>query len=190
MKILHLSSEKTWRGGEQQIAYLILESLLKGIQTHVICRKGTEFETWCKKNNIQHLSVSFANELDLISVFKIKKYCVTHRIDIMHAHSSHSHALGLFSKLFGNPAHFIVSRRVDFPIRDNWFSKYKFNHSSVLKYVCVSKAIEIILSKDLLNPEKSVTIHSGIDTQKFEGVINKHTLRTEFNIPASILLSL
>jgi hypothetical protein len=47
MNVLHLSSEKTWRGGEQQIAYLIEESYKSGVNCHVACRKNTPFEDYC-----------------------------------------------------------------------------------------------------------------------------------------------
>ena len=182
MKILHLSSERSWRGGEQQIAYLVQESLSLGHEVHVICRKNSAFEKWCLSHTIQHLAVGFKNEFDIFSVLKIKSYCQKNQIQLLHAHSSHSHALGLFSKFLGNSARFVVSRRVDFPIKDNFFSKFKFNHPHVLQYICVSEAIQKILMKDLRHPKKCVTVHSGIDIEKFNTDTTFHKLRKEYSI--------
>ena len=58
MKVLHLSSEKTWRGGEQQIAYLIEELDKQGIENFVACRKKSAFEKHCIKNNIKLIYIS------------------------------------------------------------------------------------------------------------------------------------
>ena len=62
MKLLHLSSERTWRGGEQQIAYLIEESIKSGIECIVGCKKGSEFENWCKEKDVKYYSLGFKNQ--------------------------------------------------------------------------------------------------------------------------------
>jgi len=47
VKVLHLSSEKTWRGGEQQIAYLIEELQRANTENIVAVKEGSEFERFC-----------------------------------------------------------------------------------------------------------------------------------------------
>jgi L-malate glycosyltransferase len=42
MKVLHLSSERTWRGGEQQIAYLMGVLKEKGVENVLAARAGSE----------------------------------------------------------------------------------------------------------------------------------------------------
>lgn len=183
MKILHLSSERTWRGGEQQIAYLILESIQRGLEIVVACKKGSAFEAWCKQQGITYSALSFSNELDLGTVLGIKKICNSHHIDLIHAHSSHSHAMAVWSKVLGGQGRLIVSRRVDFPIKNNPFSRLKFNHRAVEQYICVSKAIENILRSDLKSPEKCLTVHSGIDAQRFEGNSKQFKVHDHFKLP-------
>lgn len=169
MNILHLSSERTWRGGEQQVANLITASVALGITCHCAVRKGSAFEAYCKQHNIPCLSVSFANEFDVFTALKIKKYCKQHSIDILHMHSSHSHAMGVWSHLLGNPAVLVLSRRVDFPVKRNWFSRFKFNYKGIKAIICVSEAIKNILAKDLTNTDHCYVAHSGIDLSRFEG---------------------
>ena len=50
LKILHISSEKSWRGGEQQIAYLINELKNMGVENTVHCDRSYELEKYCVKN--------------------------------------------------------------------------------------------------------------------------------------------
>ena len=38
MKILHLNTEKTWRGGEQQTLYLLQVLQDRGIFCHLVCQ--------------------------------------------------------------------------------------------------------------------------------------------------------
>ena len=52
LKVLHLSSEKTWRGGEQQIAYLIDELNAMGIENLVAARTDSAFEKYCTSKAI------------------------------------------------------------------------------------------------------------------------------------------
>jgi glycosyltransferase involved in cell wall biosynthesis len=185
MKILHLSSERSWRGGEQQMAYLIGESSKQGVQNFVIARKDSAFAEHCKKQNIQLLEVGFKNEVDVFSVFKIKKFCKEHQIDLIHAHSSHSHALAVLSCVFGNRTPTILSRKVDFPIKSNWLSHWKFNHRSIAHIICVSDAIKEILLVDLKDKSHLTTIHDGIDLNRFHGIKGKNLLKKEFGVDAN-----
>ncbi|MCP4521296.1 MAG: glycosyltransferase family 4 protein [Cytophagales bacterium] len=183
MKVLHLSSERTWRGGEQQIAYLIEESIKQGVECFVACRKGSAFEEHCEKKGIPFFALGFRNELDFKTASRIKKICKEQQIDIVHMHSSHSHAMAVWSNLLGNNVKFVLSRRVDFPMKDNFLSRFKFNHSCISRIVCVSHKIEEVMRKDLKNPNVCVTVHSGIDIKRFEHSENKGILHKEYNLP-------
>jgi hypothetical protein len=55
MKILHLSTELSWRGGEQQIIYLHEELLRLKIQSIVACREGSVVAEYCTVNKIPHV---------------------------------------------------------------------------------------------------------------------------------------
>lgn len=182
MKILHLSSERTWRGGEQQIAYLIDESSKNNIESIVACRKGSAFSIYCKKENIPFVEIGFKNEVDLFSAYKIKQICKLHHVDIVHAHSSHSQAIGVLSSVLGNKRPIILSRKVDFPIKNNWLSRWKFNHKSIQHIICVSNAIKKIILPDLKNKTHLSVVHDGIDINRFENVVSKNILREEYKI--------
>ncbi|WP_026461750.1 glycosyltransferase [Adhaeribacter aquaticus] len=188
MKILHLSSERTWRGGEQQIAYLLEESVKQGVNCFVACKSGSAFEKHCQKHNISHIAVPFANEFDILSASKIKKYCSENRIDLIHAHSAHSHALSVWTALLGNKTPIILSRRVDFPVKNNWLSRFKYNYKGIAKIICVSDKIKEVMAPALEKPEKLVTIHSGIDLTRFEESSRIGKLHEELDLPLSTFL--
>lgn len=182
MRVLHLSSERTWRGGEQQIAYLINESIKSGVEIFVACRRGSAFETYCKNNNIDHLALPFLNEFDLGTSYEIKNLCKYMGMDLLHVHSSHSHALAVWSHIIGNKTPIILHRRVDFPVKKNFLSLYKYNHPAIRKIICVSDKIKEVVSESLKQPRKCVTIYSGIDLSKFVYTGEAGKLKREFGL--------
>src|SRR5690606_38089208 len=80
---------------------------------------------------------------------------------------------------FGNPTPLILSRRVDFPIKKNWASNFKYNHPAIKRIICVSEKIKEITATGISQKEKLLTVHSGIDLNKFK---KSDKLRKELKI--------
>lgn len=182
MKVLHLSSERTWRGGEQQIAYLIEELEKLNHNNFVICKKGSAFEKYCLNFGIEYLAVPFAGEWDLFTAYEIKNFCSYFNIDIIHAHSSHSHAMSVYANILGAKTPVILSRRVDFPVGRTIFSRFKYNHGSIKKIICVSDCIKSIMVNSVYRPSRCLTIHDGIDLTKFSGTERNPGIREQLGI--------
>lgn len=167
MQILHVSSESTWRGGEQQIAYLIYELQEKGICNEVLCRKNSSFEEHCSSNNIHFVSKPFSGLNILSTAYFVSRY--GNKFDVIHAHTAKSHLILFIALLLGLKTPVVVSRRVDFKPSSSWLTKWRYAHKGVKKIICVSDAIKNIMKGYLQkDEEKCVTIYSGIDIQKFD----------------------
>ena len=182
MKVLHLSSERSWRGGEQQIAYLIAESKKLGVESFVAARKESVFEEYCIENNLPYISLGFKSELHLPTALGVKAFCDKNGIDIVHMHSSHSHAIGVLAHLMGNRSKLVLSRRVDFPVKDNFASRFKFNYKGIEAIICISDAIRTILTPSIKKKEIVYTAYSGIDINRFKEGSNKGVLHQEFKM--------
>ena len=189
MNGFHLSSEKSWRGGEQQIAYLIEELRKAGIENHVLCRANTPFETYCKEQQIPFRAAAFANQFDLSTALKLKEYCRDAQIDLIHAHSSHSHAFCIWAALLDNKTPVILSRRVDFPVSNNWLSKLKYRHPVIKKVICVSEKVKEIVAPALRSPKLATTVYDGINLDRFANSRNTGKLHGEFGVPNTRSLS-
>lgn len=163
IKILHLSSEKTWRGGEQQIAYLIGELDNKGVDNFVLCKTNSAFQEYCNNNGIKYYEAGFNSNIDLKSALTLNTICKKEQPDLIHCHSSRSHSMALYSYFFRSEIPIIVSRRVDFPIKNSW----KYNRNSIKRIICVSDFIKNLVIPEIKYPERCITIHSGIDINKF-----------------------
>ena len=179
MKILHVSTPLTWRGGEQQLAYLIDELKDKGVEQEVLCAHGSAVETYCKENQITCYTFNYKT-LQLIPASIIREICINDNISLIHTHDAHGHTAAVLSAMiFGNTTPLVVSRRTIFPIATNWFSKLKYNHPSVSRIVCVSDKIRVQTSKSIIENEKVVTVHSGIDLLRIKTKNEKAVLLEE-----------
>lgn len=181
MKVLHVSMAKGWRGGEQQIAYLA--DFLKN--------QGIEQSFAALQNEPLYLSLKNAGVSTIPLYPSLLK--ITHNIqrlrkaakdaDLIHLHDSKAHTVAVLAALTGMSIPLVLSRRVDFVPSNNFFSRFKYNHHSVKKVICVSQAIEKIMKKSIKKPEIVTTVHSGIDTNKFNN-FHENYLRKTYNIPS------
>ena len=173
--VLHISTALSWRGGEQQLAYL-LESLEENVEQYVLCAKGSAMEKFCQEKGYRCYAQKKTSGLDLGFALTIKKLCRTLEIDLCHMHDAHAHTFAILAAYLGNKTPLILSRRVDFPIKQKWTSKKKYNHPAIKKILCVSDTIKKITAPDIEDKNKLVTVHSGIDLKKFsapKGILRK-----------------
>jgi len=188
MRILHVSTPASWRGGEQQLAYLFEEMRRKGAEQFIACRLGSEMHLYCKQEGANHFAWKKRGGVDPSFAMNIKKVCQQHQIQLIHVHDSHAHTFAVMAALFGNTTPIVVSRRVDFPVSKSFLSKWKYNHPSIVKIVCVSDAIKEITGRDIRNKSLLTTVHSGVDLSRFENKQIEGRLRKEYNIDAATWL--
>ena len=185
-KVLHVVTALTWRGGEQQVAYLIQE-LENGIKSIVLCSTGSKMEEFCRQNNLTHFTQKKRGSIDFAYAKKVKQVCLNEKVDLIHLHDAHAHTFSILAaSIFGNKTPIILSRRVDFPIKNNFFSHFKYNHNQIKKILCVSDTIKRITANGIKDNSKLETVYSGIDLNKFKP--SSGILRKELGIGNDIFL--
>ena len=168
-RIMHLSSESTWRGGEQQMAYLIEESVKAGLKINVVCKSNSAFSEWCEKKNIHYHELNFTNGLDINTSLHLKRLATQLKPDLIHTHSGKSQSLIYWAALMGLNVPVVVHRRVDFPLKSKGLSLKKYTFGGVKAIICVSKTIEKMVRDQAEDRVDQIqTIYSGIDFQRFD----------------------
>ena len=164
----HIDTEKGWRGGEQQMAYLMEGLARRGHRVEAALQPdGDAFGRLAAKGLSVH-AIPMRGEADPIAVLALARRMSAARADVVHCHTSHAHTLGvLASRLAGRPV-VIVSRRVDFSIFRNSFLglngiKYR---AGVDRIVCVSDAVKGVLVRDGLLPDRLCVVRSAIDPRR------------------------
>ncbi len=181
MKILHVDTEKGFRGGELQ-ALLLMAGLKKRGHENLLAASNERLIK--KAQNICEtvLTISHRRISDIVNIFKISKFIEFSKADVIHLHTAHSHLIGgIAGKIKHKPV--VVTRRVDFPIK----SRFKYNRLAD-KVIVISKAIEKVLINGGVEKEKIVLVPSGIDTTKFDNPKRGDYLFREFNIPDKRLM--
>lgn len=189
MHVIHVSTATSWRGGEQQLAYLISGLQQSGVAQEVLCTDGAPFAAYCEKHAIKRTVFNKQGTLNLRAAWILANICRNKQNCIVHCHDSHAHNIAWFSALiFKNPSPVIVHRRVDFPASNSFVSNAKYNHPSIARYICVSKAIMNILIPSLKYPEKALVIYSGINLSRFGNIVSRNTLRRDLGLPGDCIL--
>jgi glycosyltransferase involved in cell wall biosynthesis len=183
-RVIHIDSERGWRGGQQQAIYLFEAMLNLGYQTEFICKKNSQLARYLKDHDLPFLAMNLWAEWDFISAFKIAVYAKKNNFKILHLHNAHAVTIGLISKLFFRRLKLIAVRRVDFTIKKNLFSAFKYQHKYLDKIVAISQNIRIVLLSDEVDASRIELIHSGVDTEKFANVNRDESLRNSLGILA------
>ena len=173
----------SWRGGERQISFLALELRQKGIRQAILCASGSRMATWCQLNEMAHFTYKKRFSLNPMVAWQISQLDQKHSFTHIHTHDSHSHTFAVMAATFfhlNKPL--IVHRRVDFPIKNNGLSNWKYNHPSIQAIICVSAFIEHLIRPAIKTKSLLKVIHSGIDLS-VQPSGNGIDLRQEFDIP-------
>lgn len=163
MKILHLSSERYWRGGERQISFLISELSKEGVENIVLARKKSKFLDHCNENNIKSFSCYFSNNMDFITALKIKSIAHEQKVDFVHAHTPRGHSLCNLASTFGMDTPVIVTKRTVFPIK----RPKKYLNSNIVRHIAISLAVKEILISAGVKHSKIDVIYSSIDLENY-----------------------
>jgi len=165
LSVLHVSTEKGWRGGEQQVK-LITDGLKQlGHKVNVMSPPGAKLLEDRQSAGIGVPMPVKYGEWDLAASRLIATTAESMGAHLIHAQTSHAHSLALrAARRLDIPL--VVSRRVDFPIAINWFSKRKYLDPAVW-YIAISEAVKNVLIRGGVHADKIQVVHSGVDPDRF-----------------------
>lgn len=188
LNIIHIDTEKYWRGGQQQAFYLHKGLIKRDIKSLLICNLNSELKNKCENSNLPFAEISMFGEADLIAAYKISKICRKNKFNILHAHSAHSLSIAIMVKYFCPNVKLIGVRRVDFSVNKNYLSKLKYNSKKIDKIICISEFIKTVLLKDGINSDKLVTVRSGVDINKFNKIKPSKDFREKLDVKSDEIL--
>ncbi len=186
--VVHIDTERTWRGGQRQAHHLLKAMHQQGYRVTMVCQPGSPLERACEEGALPCLPVAMPGEFAPVSGWRIARHCRAHSYTVLHAHSAHALSVALWTKLWHSDLALIAVRRVDFHIKGHWLSRFKYTNAYVDRIVCVCEAIRQVLLSDGVPPDKLVTIHSGVDLQRFHDLPHRSDARRRMGIPRDRLV--
>jgi glycosyltransferase involved in cell wall biosynthesis len=174
MRILHVDTERGWRGGERQTLWLAAELARRGHVSVIAARRGEPLAERAAAAGIDVVDCAPASELDVRAAWRLRRTIRERRVDIVHAHTAHAVAVAAIATLrLGVPL--IVARRVDFPLRANAGTRWKYGRAAVI--VAVSRAVARVLERGGIPPGQIRVVPDGVDLDRAVSPASADTLR-------------
>ena len=180
-RILHINTNKIWRGAEQQVHYLLNNSSVD-YDTYLFCPENSALynkNSSTKKDKLFIYKKRFG--VDILAAIKLKNVCKQNKIDLIHLHDSHAINTYLLADFLGINIPCVIHRHVNFPVTSKW----KYQHKKILKIICVSNEIKKNLSS-FVEEKKLVVVNPGIDISQWSTANDQ--LRNELNVSSEIKL--
>lgn len=162
MKILHLDSGRDWRGGQQQVAYLVRGLLNAGAQQHLIVRQSERVEARLRSLPVARSTLPFKSEWDIRSILRLAGVIRRFQPDIVHAHDSRTLGQAAVLRGLGRFSHLVGSRRVAFPIQGNPLWRWKYQRSPD-KIIAVSRYVQDSLLAAGVSSNKIAVVYDGLE---------------------------
>src|SRR6266850_8075846 len=163
---LHIDTARTWRGGQNQVLLTVNGLREIGQRAALVAHPDGELRKRAAEG-LELVPLAPKSEMDLTAAWRLNRVIKRLKPDVIHAHDAHGVAmaglalsLGAAAAKDGEPP-LVVSRRVDFHLRGNSFSRWK--HRQVDCFIAASEAIRQMLLADGVPADHTVTVHDGID---------------------------
>jgi len=167
LKILHIDPEKGWGGGESQVLGLLGYLSRRGHRNHLLGHPEGPLFREARGSGVEAFPLTVRNDIDFRPVFSLKRLIRKERYDIVHFHTKRAHALSLWLRRIYPGIRYLVTRRMDYPVRRNWYNDYLYNRQ-VDGVVAISQKIVDLLVQGGVRRERIRLIHSGIDPAPFQ----------------------
>jgi glycosyltransferase involved in cell wall biosynthesis len=185
VRVLHLSTARSWRGGEQQLLSLAEGLGRRGQETLVLAPPAAPLLERCAAAGVPAEAFPARGGLDPAAMWRLGRRLREWNADLVHAHDAHGVSLAAVGGWLGG-ARRVCTRRVDFPLRGRW--KYRRGMERV---ICISEAIRQVCRRAGVEAARLPVVHSGVDPDRLRGEHRTRRLRESLGLPreADILLN-
>jgi len=160
---LHVDTARTWRGGQNQALLTVLGLRAKGHRTALVAHPDGELRRRASEGP-DLIPIAASGDMDVRAAWRLSRVLRMMRPTVVHAHDAHAVTMISLARSLARtepPPAFVVSRRVDFHLRRNAFSRWKY--SQVDRFLCASDAIRAMLVGDGIAETRTTTVHDGVD---------------------------
>jgi glycosyltransferase involved in cell wall biosynthesis len=163
LAVLHVDLERGWRGGQQQVAYLVEHLAALGVENRLAVRAGEPLARLARERGWPLVEVGslWAAGVRLAGLARRES------IAIVHAHSAGAQNLGLLVGLLAPRVRLVFVRRVDAHRSPGLFSRWKYATARVERWIAVSERVREVLIEDGVAPERIARVYSGVDAGRY-----------------------
>src|SRR5436190_15030206 len=126
---LHIDTARTWRGGQNQVLLTVNGLRSIGHRAALVAHPDGELRRRAEEG-LELIPIASRAEIDLSAAWRLARVIQKLQPDVIHAHDAHGVAMASLALSLGSasaagerPPALVASRRVDFHIRGNSFSR-------------------------------------------------------------------
>ncbi|MDT5157917.1 MAG: hypothetical protein QOH51_2274 [Acidobacteriota bacterium] len=166
MRVLHISSARTFGGGERHLLDLARGLSQRGHEVFVALSADSPLhEALAAVTRHNVFTLSLRNALDLGSALKLSRLARALKVEIIHAHVARDYTLAAFAARRATAARLIITRHLLFPLS----RAHRLALSNVSRVIAVSEAVARTLrAQKIFDEDKIRVITNGIDVWRFE----------------------
>lgn len=182
LRVLHINTEPTWRGGEVQTLMLARGLAAFGHASIVAARKASPLDDEARKAGLTVVPLPMNGEFDPVSILGLASAVREEKIDLLHYHTSHAVTLGTSATVIAGRRAAVLTRRVSFSLRRNPLARFKYAYR-VDHLIAVSDSVRWVMIAEGVAPERVSVVHSGIDLTRYPAARDRQRLARELAIP-------
>jgi glycosyltransferase involved in cell wall biosynthesis len=163
---LHIDTARTWRGGQGQVMHTVMglralrhRAALVAHPDGELCRRMSE--------GTDLIPLAPRNEIDLAAAWRLSRVIKQLQPEVVHAHDPHGVAMAATALSIASPSPapaFVASRRIEFHIGHNSFSRWKYGQ--VDRFIAISEAVRERLIADGVPRAKTTVVNEGVDVER------------------------
>jgi glycosyltransferase involved in cell wall biosynthesis len=157
--VLHINTERGWRGGERQTLWLAQGLARAGHRSLLVVRPGQPLAERAGAAGLQVVPCTPVSELDLAAARWVRRCILVNGVEIVHAHTAHAVALAALATR-GTPARMVLTRRTGFRLRSNPFTRWKYRRAAAI--IAISARVQRSLAEGGVDPALIEVIPSGV----------------------------
>lgn len=160
---VHLDTAQTWRGGQHQVLLTVTGLAELGHPAVLVAQNSGELSRRAQEG-LRTVPLNPSGEFDLHAGWQLYRILRSLAPEVVHVHDPMGVALTAMALKFQprlQPRPLIVaSRRVDFHLKKNAFSRWKYRHIDV--FIAVSNVIARMLVEDGIPADRIEVVHDGV----------------------------
>jgi glycosyltransferase involved in cell wall biosynthesis len=134
-----------------------------GHRSIVAARPGEPLAAAALQRELPVYHFSPRGEADLAAALRLRSFIRAEKVQIVHAHTAHAVAFGALATM-GTDAAMVMTRRVDFRLRANPFSRWVYGRAKAI--IAISSAVADALVASGIPRSRIEIVHSGIDLSR------------------------
>lgn len=163
---LHIDTARSWRGGQGQVRHTVMGLRALGCRTTLVAHpEGELYRRMSEGPDL--VALAPRSEVDLAAAWRLSRVLKAVRPDVVQAHDPHAVAMAATALSILSPRPrppFVATRRIEFRIARNSFSRWKY--SQVDGFIAISHAVAERLAADGIPRSRITVVNEGVDVER------------------------